>query len=66
MIELKNKSTLIIEKEKHTDEILKAVMPYISKIIVVDGENYNVVKSRHGLGTQNGHISFLTQEIQNK
>ena len=74
---MKNKSILIIDKNYHhplneineirelkTKDLLKnKIIQSVSKVIVVNGDRYNVIKSRHGEATQNGHISALKEEL---
>lgn len=63
---MKNKSILILDKHNPLYRSLSLsdrLMHSIHKIIVVDGDNYNVIKSRHGEATQNGRISFLKKEL---
>lgn len=74
---MKNKSILIIDKnyrhpleemdkmkEFETKSLLgNRLMQSVSKVIVVDGDRYNVIKSRHGEPTQNGHVSDLKEEV---
>ena len=42
------------------------IMAYTKKIIIVDGDKYDVVKARHGTPTKNGHIQFLVNEMENE
>lgn len=74
---MKNKSILIIDKnyrhpleemDKMTEFETKSLlgnrlMQSVSKVVVVDGDRYNVIKSRHGKATQNGHVSDLKEEM---
>lgn len=63
---MKNKSILILDKHNPLYRSLSLsdkLTHSIHKIIVVDGDNYNVIKSRHGEATQNGHIAFLKKEL---
>jgi hypothetical protein len=63
---MKNKSILIMDKDHSLNANLSLsdkLMHSVHKIIVVDGDNYNVIKSRHGEATQNGHISSLKKEL---
>lgn len=45
------------------DHLTNKAIQFISKVIVVDGDRYNVIKSRHGKPTQNGHVSDLKEEV---
>ena len=38
------------------------IMAYTKKIIIVDGEKYDVIKARYGYPTKNGHIQFFLDE----
>ena len=40
-------------------------MACTKKIIIVDGDKYDVVKSRDGIPTKNGHTDFLVNEMKN-
>lgn len=63
---MKNKSILILDKYNplyRSLSLSNRLMHSVHKIIIVDGDHYNVVKSRHGEATQNGHISFLKKEL---
>jgi len=63
---MKNKSILILDKYNPLYRSLSLnnrLMQSVHKIIVVDGDNYDVIKSRHGEATQNGHIAFLKKEL---
>ena len=57
-----------ITKPIHLSKMEKSwehIMAYTKKIIVVDGDKYDVVKARHGIPTKNGHIEFLVNEMEN-
>ena len=49
------------EKEKSWGHIMACT----KKIIIVDGDKYDVVKSRDGIPTKNGHTDFLVNEMKN-
>ena len=63
---MKNKSILIMDKDHPLNADLSLndkLMQSVHKIIVVDGNNYNVIKSRHGKATQNGDVALLKGEL---
>ena len=63
---MKNTSILIMDKNhplNEEDHLTNKAIQFISKVIVVDGDRYNVIKSRHGKPTQNGHVSDLKEEV---
>ena len=56
-------------KHKPLSEIEQSwqhIMACTKKIIIVDGDKYDVVKARHGTCTKNGHIQFLVNEMENE
>ena len=66
MTNLKNKSTLILAQDHNIpSKELNLLWQLIDKVVMVKGEDYDVVKARHGKPTKNGHISFLTKELEN-
>ena len=66
MNNIKNESTLIL-RHPHglARKDLNLITSLVKKVIVLDGEYYDVIKARHGKPTKNGHISFLTKELEN-
>ena len=63
---MKNKSILVLDRYNPLCRSLSLsdrLIHSFQKVIIVDGDNYNVIKSRHGEATQNGHIAFLKKEL---
>ena len=66
MNNIKNKSTLILTEDHNiSPKELNLLWQLIDKVVMVKGEDYNVIKARHGKPTKNGHVSSLTKELEN-
>ena len=68
------KPTFSLDEDEHskyhplskTEKSWEHIMCCTKKIIIVDGDKYDVVKARHGTCTKNGHIQFLVNEMENE
>ena len=65
MNNIQNTSTLILQHDHGLEtKELNRIFSVVKKVIILDGDHYDVVKARHGKSTKKGHISFLTKELQ--